>query len=215
MKLTSIFFLGLGMTAAMASGDSYLRANASSRQLRNSNQSSGEISHAMQRALGVFHLPHPSGGGGGGSDGGDDGGDDEGGRAYEESAEEKSWYSDSSTSSSAASGGADGADNGEDGIQEQYLTNEYNGGGAGNAQNAGGSSAANVWPFLAAALVVGVVAAALVTLKKVSLALCLYFPELFAFMSSCVLLTNVVVVYSSILNNRSVRNKLIQIIAQH
>ena len=214
MKLTSIFFLGLGMTAAMASGDSYLRANASSRQLRNSNQSSGEISHAMQRALGVFHLPHPSGGGGGGSDGGDDGGDDEGGRAYEESAEEKSWYSDSSTSSSAASGGADGADNGEDGIQEQYLTNEYNGGGAGNAQNAGGSSAANVWPFLAAALVVGVVAAALVTSKKVSLAK-VSFQIVCLHVFICMLLTNVVVLYSSILNNRSVRNKLIQIIAQH
>ena len=220
MKLTSIFFLGLGMTAAMASGDSYLRANKSSRQLSDSNQSSGKIFHSMQRTLlgpppppvPPPPPPHPpitssSGGSDGGDEGGDEGGDDEdeGGRAYEESAEEKSWYSDSSTSSSAASGG-DGTDNasensdynGEDGIQEQYsavtasensdyngddatqeqyFANEYNSGGAGNAQNAGGSSAANVWPFLVAALVVGVVAAALVTLKKVSFALFRHLPS--------------------------------------
>ncbi len=191
MKLTSIFFLGLGMTAAMASSDSYLRVNGSSRKL----------SHlAMQRALG--HFPSPPSSSTGSSDGDEDEepcqcdssrqenycGCQQCGCAYEEPVETKkswlSWFSGSSTSSSAASGGAEGADNGEDGIQEQYFTNEYNGGGAGNAQNAAGSSAANVWPFLAAALVVGVVAAALVTLKKVSLALCLYFPH-FVIMSSC------------------------------
>ena len=237
MKLTSIFFLGLGMTAVMASGDSYLRVNKSSRQLSDSNQSYGKIFHSMQRTL-LGPLPPPvpppppphppiissSGGSGGGdgSDGDDEGGDDEDedGRAYEESAEEKSWYSDSS----AASGG-DGTDNasensdynGEDGIQEQYsavnasentdyngddatqeqyFANEYNGGGAGSAQNAGGSSAANVWPFLVAALVVGVVAAALVTLKKVSFALFRHLPCLPSCLY-CVLLTNVVVAYSS------------------
>ena len=196
MKLTSIFCLGLGMTAAMASSDSYLRVNGSSRKLSHS---------AMQRALG--HFPSPPSSSTGSSDGGgdEDEGDDDcqcenfrednycgclqcgGGCAYEEPVETKkswlSWFGGSSTSSSStASGGADGADNGEDGIQEQYFANEYNSGGAGSAQNASGSSAANVWPFLAAALVVGVVAAALVTLKKVSLALCLYFPN-FAIMS--------------------------------
>ena len=41
MKITSIISLGLSMTAAMASGDANLRANASSRQLRNSGQGSG------------------------------------------------------------------------------------------------------------------------------------------------------------------------------
>eukprot|EP00986_Skeletonema_menzelii_P000804 scaffold237_cov146-Skeletonema_menzelii.AAC.7 len=40
MKLTSIIILGLGMTA-LASGDANLRANAPSRQLRNSQQASG------------------------------------------------------------------------------------------------------------------------------------------------------------------------------
>ena len=242
MKLTSIFCLGLGMTAAMASGDSYLRVNGSSRQLSDSNQSSGDIFHAaMQRALGPGPPPPPPPhaiNSGDGDDGSDEGSDNEDCTCfcedveenikvcycletgedcpvdYEESAESEepvetqkswlSWFSGSSTSSSAASGG-DGTDDasentdhdGDDATQEQYFANEYNSGGAGNAQNAGGSSAANVWPFLVAALVVGVLAAALVTLKKVSLALCLYFPKLFAFMSSCVLLTNVVVVYSS------------------
>ena len=88
-----------------------------------------------------------------------------------------SWFSGSSTSTSSSTAsdgyGTDDASgksdyNGDDGTQEQYLANEYNNGGSGNAQNVGGSNGSNVWPFLAAALAVGIVAAALVTLKKVS-----------------------------------------------
>ena len=182
MKLTSIFFLGLGITAALASGNSNLRANTPSRQLSDSNQPSGGV-WMYYLMLNALHGPldhgcctsHPeprckaphfkcsssSGGSGGGND---DENDDPDSRMYYNESESSissnylSSVSGSGTSSSGASGGA----------QEQYLANEYNNGGNGNAQNVGSSAGSHVWPFLAAALAVGVVAAALVTLKKVS-----------------------------------------------
>jgi hypothetical protein len=198
MKLTSTIFLGLGMTAAMASGDANLRANTSSRQL-NSNQASGGtwMFYLMLNALlapidaagggnccssapparcSAPHLGPPAssscGSGSsssqndqtsktsGQSDGTSQGYD---GYSYSDG-EDASGYSYSDGEEAAGDSDEDNS------TQEQYLANEYTNGGSGNAAQVDGSKGLNVWPFLAAALVVGIVAAALMA-KKVSLLL--------------------------------------------
>jgi len=202
MKLTSTIFLGLGMTAAMASGDANLRANTSSRQL-NSNQASGGtwMFYLMLNALlapidasgggnccssapparcSAPHLGPPTSsscgsgssssssssqngqtsGTSGQSDGTSQGYD---GYSYSDG-EDASGYSYSDGEEAAGDSDED------DSTQEQYLANEYTNGGSGNAAQVDGSKGLNVWPFLAAALVVGIVAAALMA-KKVSLLL--------------------------------------------
>ena len=112
----------------------------------------------------------------GSSSGGSSTGGSSTGGSSSSSSSSSHWWSSSSSSTSDGSDGSDGDEADADGYsynddnssaQEQYLTNEYNNGDSGNATQVNGSKGLNVWPFLAAALVVGVVAAALMA-KKVS-----------------------------------------------
>jgi len=198
MKLTSTILLGLGMTAAMASGDANLRANTSSRQL-NSNQASGGtwMFYLMLNALlapidaagggnccssapparcSAPHLGPPAssscGSGSGSSSnqtGGKSGNSQSGnGEGTSQGYNEYSYSDGEDASDYSYSDGEEVAgDSDEDNsTQESYLANEYTNGGSGNAAQVDGSKGLNVWPFLAAALVVGIVAAALMAKKK-------------------------------------------------
>ena len=206
MKLTSTIFLGLGMTAAMASGDANLRANTSSRQL-NSNQASGGtwMFYLMLNALlapidasgggnccssapparcSAPHLGPPvstCGSGSGSGSGSSSSSSSKNGQTSQSSGQSdgtsQGYDGYSYTDGEDASGysysdgeEAAGDSDGDNSNQEQYLANEYTNGGSGNAAQVDGSKGLNVWPFLAAALVVGIVAAALMA-KKVSLLL--------------------------------------------
>eukprot|EP00986_Skeletonema_menzelii_P000802 scaffold237_cov146-Skeletonema_menzelii.AAC.5 len=246
MKLSSIFLIGLGLIVAVASGDSNLRANASSRQLdegsgdkasyddegnaeggsddegnaeggfddENSvenlyddivqangtegddlsyddsdmNQVSnstgdGGGSWMYYLMLNALHGPLDAAGHGGCCDEhvhprclaphiGPHKNDKTGSCSSSSSASgrcmiwNKCFWSGITGSSSATSNGSasgSGGDNGGgSGTQEQYLAN----GRGGNVQGINGSKGLNVWGFLVAALVAGVVSAALMAFKK-------------------------------------------------
>ena len=166
----------------MASGDANLRATPQSRQLESSNQSSGagKWYYFMLNMVGQCPPNNCNCCKGPGlpfkpewcssekcnsstSDGDDD--------------DRLSSTSSTTSSTTATTNDADedrdtsdSYDNGNNNTQDQYLT-EYSNGGSGSANNVGNSNNLTVWAFLAAALVVGIVAAALMA-KKVSLLLC-------------------------------------------
>lgn len=87
--------------------------------------------------------------------------------------------------SSASSNGSGGSRSGGDsGTQEQYEQYIGNGRG-GNAQQVHGSKGLNVWGFLIAALIAGVVSAALMASKKVSINLRYTFKFSCAYATEC------------------------------
>jgi len=200
MKLTSIIFLGLGMTAAIASGDANLRVNTSTRQLRNSNQLSGGswvyylllnavtgsptleecCSHqhpACVAPLGPLFRDkhHCSGSSSGSSSSSSSSGsnsysdsdtinEDDGSESVSGNSNSDNSYSNGESNSNTGNGNGDNGNG--DSTQEQYLANEYTNGGSGSASQVEGAKGLHVWAFLVAALVVGIVAAALMANKK-------------------------------------------------
>ncbi len=241
MKLTSIIFLGLSMTAAVASGDVNLRGNALSRQLGAGSSGDEADGENVEEAEGD---PDDENSDENNYDDVDqenaEGGSDENYDSYlygnitqgnftsDESTDNYqvsdsngngngggSWmyylmlnalnlpldavgqggccktnppprcnvaphigpHKDSHTGScssfssggSASSNGSGGSRSGGDsGIKEQYEQYIGNGRG-GNVQQVNGSKGLNVWGFLIAALIAGVVSAALMAFKKVSM----------------------------------------------
>lgn len=188
--------LGLLSAAMASDNTNHLRANTSARQLSTDSSGNGggtwmwyfmlNALHAIEDHRGGPHscgcipnLPrcgvpphmhgtcssHSGSGGSGGGSGGDDGddGDDcsgcwcnDDGCAVEES----------SNGNGNESNEGNNKDNENTSTEEQYLEyNEYNE-GSGYANQINGKKNLNVWPFLIAALVVGIVAAALMTKKR-------------------------------------------------